>query len=101
MAGDVELLKKIAEFFREDSVQIMESLRQAVTAGNLKRIQHDSHSLKGMTAHFNAELAVQAASRLEGLAASGDKAQIANAFQKVEQEISKLDATLTIELAKL
>jgi len=101
MAGDVELLKKIAEFFREDSVQIMEALRQAVIDGDMKGIEHASHSLKGLAAHFNGEAAVLAAARLEQIAASGDLAQTASGFAKVEEEISRLDAALTNELAKL
>jgi HPt (histidine-containing phosphotransfer) domain-containing protein len=101
MAGDVDLLKKIAEFFREDSIVLIEALAQAVADGNLKNVEHGAHSLKGLAGHFNAEAAMLATERLEEVAAGGDTQGAQTEFDNVRREIVRLDEALTIELARL
>jgi len=101
LAGDIELLKKIAEFFREDSVVLIDALAEAVADGNLKKIEHGAHSLKGLAAHFNAEAAMLATERLEQVAASGDRQGTQIEFDKARREIARLDEALTVELGRL
>lgn len=99
MAGDVALLKRIAEFFREDYGKIFSRLRQAVGVCNPTAVEHEAHSLKGLVAHFSAEAASGPLIRLEQMGALGDLILAADAVDELECELARLDAELTPQLA--
>lgn len=101
MSGDVELLKKIAAYFREDSPEIMARLRQAVRACVPSAVEHEAHSLKGLIAHFHAEAATEFAIRLEHMGSMGDLTHTADALRELEHELSRLELRLADELSKL
>ncbi len=101
MDNKLELLEKIVEFFREDFGGLLASLQQAVAAQDMARVQEAAHSLRGLIANFSAEAASQVASRLELMAKSGDLADAPQQLAELEHELTRLDATLTTEMAKL
>ena|SRR5579863_3045867 len=101
MGNNVELLKKIVEFFREDSGRIVDALRRAIAAGDSAEVQQAAHSLRGLIANFSAEAATHVALQLELMAQSGDLAAAPERLGELEQELSRLDASITAGLPKL
>jgi len=101
MGNNVELLKKVVEFFREDSGGIFQSLQQAVALRDFKAVQHAAHSLRGLIGNFSAEAATLATLRLEEMGKSGDLAEAPVRLLELGQELTRLDANLTTEMAKL
>src|SRR5262249_27754549 len=77
MGGDAQLLKNLAEFFREDAPQYLDRLRSAADEGNAAGVRQAAHSLHGLVANFGAEAAAQAAWRLEAIGQSGDLSGVA------------------------
>jgi len=98
MGGDTRLLRKIAEFFGDDSPEILAQLKVALSEGNSAGVQHAAHSLKGLVANFDADAAWGAAFRIEELGRAGNLASAADALPELEREVSRLLATLRAEL---
>jgi HPt (histidine-containing phosphotransfer) domain-containing protein len=65
VGGDTELLKEIAELFLDDYPKSLLELRQAIAAGDPKRVERSAHGLKGSVSNFGARPAVDAALQLE------------------------------------
>jgi HPt (histidine-containing phosphotransfer) domain-containing protein len=101
MAGDVELLKKLAEIFRADYPEIMLRLRDGIEAGRASAVQHEAHSLKGLVSYFSAEAASRLIIRLEEMGSLEELTGAGEVFKELECELSRLDRTLTVELSKL
>ncbi|HEY2251979.1 MAG TPA: Hpt domain-containing protein [Planctomycetaceae bacterium] len=101
MGNNIELLKDLVGFFREDSGGLINNLRHAVAQEDAEAIHHAAHSLRGLIANFSAEAATRVALRLEQLVYSGDMAGVPAELRQLEQELARLDPTLTTELAKL
>jgi len=99
MGGDIELLQRIAEYFREDSPEYLARLRAATRSGDSVGVQHAAHSLNGMVSNFGAEAASQAAERLEKMGHSGDLSSVTEAMHELEDEIARLLSSLARELA--
>lgn len=101
MGGNVALLKQIAKVCGEDLPQYLARLRTAVAEGRPADVRHAAHSIKGMVVNFDATAAANAALRLEqmGQANNLDGAELV--AQSLDDEVSRLLATLAIELPKL
>ncbi len=100
--GDVELLKQLAELFREDSARHLRDLRAALERGDVRSIERSAHTLKGSVGNFCAASASEAALKLEMLARQGEVAGAGEAIQNLEREVKTLNADLaafTQELA--
>ncbi len=79
----------------------MSRLRQAVDAGDAAAVQHEAHSLKGLVAHFDAEAAAAPLIRLEKMGSLGDLSDASKALVELEQELSRLEGALTVQLGEL
>ena len=101
MGKNVELLKSIVQFYREDSGVILRTLQQAVAARDFATVQRSAHSLRGLIASFGASAATQIALRLEEMGRSGQLTDAEVVLREFEHELERLDSTLTTELAKL
>ena len=101
MAGDVGLLEQMVVFFREDAPQYLARLKTAVAGNDATGVQHAAHSLRGMLAMFTAEAAVNVALRLEQMGGAGDLACASAQMLELEKEMSRMQLTLTAEMAKM
>jgi two-component system, sensor histidine kinase and response regulator len=63
--GDEELFAALIEVFQQDSVELEERLTTSLAAGNHREIERAAHSLKGLSANFDAKAATETASRIE------------------------------------
>jgi HPt (histidine-containing phosphotransfer) domain-containing protein len=101
MGGDRELLQKLVEFFCEDAPQYLDRLKAAADERDPAGVQHAAHSLNGLVANFGAEAASRAALRLEEMGHSGDLSSVSEGVRALEEEITRLEATLAREAACL
>ena len=66
------MLEEIIGLFLEDSPKLMDSIRQALAAGDADAAYRGAHTLKGSAGNFDAHVAVALAQRLEARAREGD-----------------------------
>jgi CheY-like chemotaxis protein/HPt (histidine-containing phosphotransfer) domain-containing protein len=94
MDGDAELLAEIAGLFVTDSSRLLSEIRAAIARQDHHDLERAAHALKGATANFAAQPAVDAALKLEQMGRAGDLAQVEEAFAALEAEIARLVPSL-------
>jgi two-component system, sensor histidine kinase and response regulator len=96
MAFDAQLFREMIDLILEDGPRRMRELLAGLTAGDLSRVHHAAHSLKGLAANFSAVPTVQAAAVVEQLAKSGDgEKRLATAVPELQEALDELLAELT------
>jgi HPt (histidine-containing phosphotransfer) domain-containing protein len=88
--NDRELLCELLELFKEESSNLLGSLKKAVSHEDMERVQTTGHTLRGMLANLSATRAAAAASRLEEIGTGGDKSELRNALLTFESEMAIL-----------
>ena len=63
--GDEELLEELVTIFLDDSLQLMNEIRESLARGDSKRLRHAAHTLKGSAANFGTSPVCEEAARLE------------------------------------
>ena len=101
MAGDVGLLEQMVVFFHEDAPLFVARLKTAVAGNDALGVQHAAHSLRGLLSTFTAEAAMNVALRLEQMGGAGDLACASAPMLELENEMSRMQLTLTAEMAKM
>ena len=76
MEGDEEHLKELASIFLEEYAGLVGRLQAAADNCDRKALERAAHSFKGSLGVFAAGAAVDAAQRLESMAATGDMASV-------------------------
>lgn len=97
--NDTEFLKEAVEMFLEDYPPMIESINQALSAGDYEELGRTAHGLKGMLGNFQADEAVQQAFMLEtmgkdrqGNGGQGNGGQ--EVFTELIREVKKLEKAL-------
>ena len=90
VGGDVELLKEIANLFLDDYPNSLHDLRQAVDAGDARRIERAAHGLKGSVSNFGAAPAVEAAMKLETLGRAQQLTEVEQVLHTLELVLAAL-----------
>jgi HPt (histidine-containing phosphotransfer) domain-containing protein len=88
--NDQELLRELLTIFKEDFPQSFQSLKSAVSSGDLKGASRLSHTLKGMLSSLGATRAAAAASELEALSSAGEAVPLGEALSALESEAERL-----------
>ncbi len=97
MDDDRELFEEIARLFQSDAPGQMQKIREALARGESEVVRRGAHTIKGMAGIFNAERTVQAAARLEQLAALGSlKPGALEAAAELEAAMADLQAALLL-----
>ncbi|MCP4290831.1 MAG: Hpt domain-containing protein [bacterium] len=63
--GDAELLEEIMEIFLDTAGEQLQSIQDAIKAGDIKQVAVQSHGMKGGASNFCAKKFVRSALRLE------------------------------------
>ncbi len=100
MGGDERLLTQMAEFFLADAPALMRELHTALQKGDARAAHHAAHSLKGLSANFEALSAIAAAREIELLSKAGDTAGCASLIGRLDEEISRLTVALQTMLSE-
>ena len=88
--NDQDLMRELLNIFKEDFPQSLQSLKTAVTFGDLKSASRLSHTLKGMLSSLGATRAAAAASQLEALSSAGETVPLRDALSALESEADRL-----------
>ncbi len=97
MGDDRELFEEIVKLFQSDAPVQMQNIREALARGEGEVVRRGAHTIKGMTSIFRAERTVQAAARLEKLAALGSlKPGALEAAAELEVAMADLQAALLL-----
>jgi CheY-like chemotaxis protein/HPt (histidine-containing phosphotransfer) domain-containing protein len=92
--GDRELVSMLAKVFADSSPGQLSELDDAVTRGDAEALASGAHALRGSVANFRADAAVDAATRLEQLARTGDLSTADSALAVLQNEIEHLKEEL-------
>ena len=87
---DATLLAKVAEIFVRTVPSLLEQIRTAVEAQDLKRAYADAHTLKGAVGVFNAPQVFQSVSDLAQHAKERDLEATASSFASMQPLVQRL-----------
>ncbi|MDM8525405.1 response regulator [Desulfococcaceae bacterium HSG8] len=96
IGGDETLFDTLCNLFIQEIPKIKEKLRLAISANNMEEIRVHAHFLRGMCGNMSAKSCQELARQLECISEEGDgkSEQIRQVFEKLDQEFSKLIATI-------
>lgn len=92
--GVPRLLPLLIDIFLEDTVKVINDLRDAVRTGNTVEMQHLAHRLKGSGANFGATRLMATCQELEGLGQAGSIRGASESFRRLEQEYAHVRRAL-------
>jgi CheY-like chemotaxis protein len=94
VGDEADLLLKVIEMFRVDSVQVMAKLADAVATGNAEEVQQGAHRLKGALLTLGGKPAAEFALQLEQMGRRGELAEAAPALAQLRHELTRLEPEL-------
>ena len=90
LRGDERLLRELIAFFLEDFRPLLAELKSTLADGDLAGAERAAHSLKGLSATFEAEQAVEGARRIEKACGDHDLAQAREVVSEFEAALRLL-----------
>jgi CheY-like chemotaxis protein/HPt (histidine-containing phosphotransfer) domain-containing protein len=94
LGNDTALAKRLVEMFLDDSVRLVNDIREAIAEGDGERLRRAAHTLKGSVSNFPAGAAREAAARMEIIGFNGDLDAARRTFRELEQEVDRLRGLL-------
>ena len=94
IGGDRQLLREIAALFLQEYPELLETMRNALAAGDAKALERAAHSLKGSASNFGAYACVEAALDLERMARGADLERCHEGFNTLTVRLAALHAEL-------
>jgi len=95
VGGDTELLRELAELFREEYPRSLAHMREAIDSHNPIELRNAAHGIKGSVANFGAKPAVDAAWDLEKMGRDARLADAPQALAALEQALASLQTELS------
>jgi len=92
--GDQALLTEIVALHRGDSSALLREILGAIASGAVPSVERLAHRLKGSLATLGAEVAADAAGRLEQAARSADAAEAGALVEALSREMERLGTAL-------
>jgi HPt (histidine-containing phosphotransfer) domain-containing protein len=94
VGGDETLLQEVAGIFFQDCSRLVRGVRDAVAAGDARKLRMYAHTLKGSVGHFGAAEAEELADRLQILGMESNLADAADLVDALEKELERITPTL-------
>jgi two-component system sensor histidine kinase/response regulator len=94
VGDEADLLLKVIEMFRADSVQVMHKLAAAIASGDAEEVQQGAHRLKGALLTLGGKPAAEVALRLEQMGRRGELADASAALVQLRDELARLGPEL-------
>jgi two-component system, sensor histidine kinase and response regulator len=94
LGGNPDLFAEIVVLFLEDAPELVTRARDCLNRKSLLELERAAHSLKGLSANFDATQLVSAASSLETMAREQDLERAAECFPELEREFTRLQTEL-------
>ncbi len=101
VGDEADLLLKVIEMFRNDSVQVMARLQDALATNNASEVQQGAHRLKGALLTLGGKRAGEVALRLEQMGRTGNLDGGVAALAQLREELTRLDPELESVVAGL
>jgi len=93
--GDVQFLRRMVQAFFKTCDESTSHMREAIAAGDAKKLDDAAHFLKGAAGHMKGTAVVSAILTLEENARSGELGKANEQFRALEWELTKLKLALT------
>jgi HPt (histidine-containing phosphotransfer) domain-containing protein len=94
LEGDRVLFRKMAGFYLEDSPGLLQDIADSLETGDRGLLIRAAHSLRGLSANFDAAVAIEAARAVEDIARNGDLNDAAEPVRILEAEVDRLNQAL-------
>ena len=101
VGGDARIARELVRLYRKNCPDLFAAVETAVTAADPKALKESAHALKGMSLNLSAGPVADAALALERIGRSGDLAESAAGFQRLEAELARLWDAIDIFLEEL
>ena len=92
--GDMDLLRELVEIFMDDSLLLVDRIRQAFMQKDADELEKAAHGLKGSVLNFGAKSVADIAQVLETMGRNRDLTQAQNVVAELERQVQKLRAEL-------
>jgi PAS domain S-box-containing protein len=92
--NDPQLLSDLVELFLVECPRLVDEIRLALDMKDAKAVERGAHSLKGCTSNLAAQMASEAALKLERLARAGDLVDADCVLQELEYQLELLKPAL-------
>jgi HPt (histidine-containing phosphotransfer) domain-containing protein len=97
MGGDERLLHDLAEFYVEDAPSLCRQLTEALQRGDADEVTRSAHSLKALSANFDAHAACAIAQLVERTSGSGNLTAVRPLLATLSTTVEALIAGLRAE----
>jgi CheY-like chemotaxis protein len=94
VGDEADLLLKVIEMFRADSVLVVTRLQNALASGDAEEVQQGAHRLKGALLTLGGKPAAEVAMHLEHMGRAGDLAEGPALLARLRHELTRLDPEL-------
>lgn len=94
MNGDLSLLIDMAKLYLEDTPSLLAEIKESLISGDARTVRRASHSIKSLSANFDGQRAVAAASALEELGIQQNLANCEQCYAYLVQQVAELSAAL-------
>lgn len=94
VGGDMDLLKELVDLFLDDSLGLVDRIRQAVTQKDADDLEKAAHGLKGSVLNFEAKSVADIAQALETMGRNRDLTQAQNVVAELEKKVNELRTEL-------
>ncbi len=94
LGNDEQLLRDMAGFYLEDVPSLLDELRDGLQSGNVELATRSAHSLKGLSANFEAAPAVAVALRIETACREGHLQKAAESLTELDLELGRVMQSL-------
>lgn len=95
LGGDPKLFAEIVDLFLQDSPLLLQQARNAIAASDTESLARAAHSLKNLSANFDAVALSQAAASVEQQALDGGLDRAEACFEDMQQELTRLQSALS------
>ena len=92
--NDPQLLRDLVDLFLEECPRLVDEIRVALDRKDAKAVERGAHSLKGCTSNLAAQMASEAALKLERLARAGDWVDAESVLKELECQLERLKPAL-------
>ncbi len=94
LEGDLDLLRELAEIFREETPRLTTTLGAALAANDILAAQRAAHAIKGSAANLGAVALCEQAKRIELMARAGDLGEADAAYASLRVDLERFEAVL-------
>ncbi|MDZ4686994.1 MAG: Hpt domain-containing protein [Planctomycetaceae bacterium] len=94
IGGDERLLHDLAAFYVVDAPVLLSQLKDAVPQGDAEAVMHAAHTLKSLSANFDAHQAVALAGVMERAGRSGDLTVATDLVSELEAAVAAVIGSL-------